>query len=147
VVDLDLRLPGGRARFEELVRRSDLVVHSFSRRVMPNLGYGPSELQALDPDVATLAITAFPDACAQRDWVAYGSGVHAISGLGMLDGRPTPAPVAYPDPLAGVAAFAVALSLLGRHDPGARQPCHAEVSLAGVVAPLVPATAAAGVGA
>jgi hypothetical protein len=140
VVDLDLRRPADRERFEALVRRADLVVHSFSRRVMPNLGYGPGELRALNPDVATLAISAFPAGCREEAWLAYGSGVHAASGLGLVAGQPMPATVAYPDPLAGLAAFAVALSLVGR-TPGA--PASAEVSLAGVVAPLVPAPVAA----
>ena len=40
-----------------------------------------------------------------RPWVAFGRGVHAASGLGMVAGAPTPALLAYPDPLAGLAAF------------------------------------------
>ena len=50
----------------------------------------------------------------ESSWVAFGRGVHAASGLGMVDGVPTPALLAYPDPLAGLVAFAAVLRALGR---------------------------------
>jgi hypothetical protein len=139
VVDLDLRVDDDRRRFEQLVRSADLVVDSFSRRVMPNLGYGPVELRALRPQVATLSIVAFDPNSPYADWVAYGPGVHAMSGLaetnrGADDARPRfrPAPIAYPDALAGMAAFASALDALAVEGPTA----HRTVSLAGAIAPL-----------
>jgi hypothetical protein len=137
IVDLDLRLAADRHRFEELVSGADLVVDSFSRRVMPNLGYGPAQLRALRPELATLSIVAFPAGSAEQDWIAYGPGVHATSGLAELDhdGRPRfrPAPIAYPDVLAGLAAFAAGTELLAA--PG--RSAHREVSLAAALAPLV----------
>jgi hypothetical protein len=133
VRQLDLRRTADREQFEKLVADADLVIDSFSRRVMANLGYSPDELRAIKPDIATLSITAFPGQVPERDWLAYGSGIHAISGLGMLSGQPTPPPVAYPDPLTGIRAFAMALGLLGRRD---ERP-HVELSLLGSVAPLI----------
>lgn len=132
-VDLDLRRARDRERFEQLVAEADLVVDSFHRRVMPNLGYGPDDLRRLNPEVATLSITAFPDRSPERDWLAYGGGIHAASGLGALTGRPSPAPVAYPDALTGLRAFGVALGLLG--GSGARP--HVELSLLGSISPLL----------
>lgn len=132
IVDLDLRRPADRAEFEALVRRSDVLVASFSRRVLPNLGYDRDQLRRLNPGLRTLSITAFPGDAAERDWVAYGGGVHAASGLGLVDGRPRPAPVSYPDPLTGLAAFARVLDLLAQDAPG-----DAEVALAEVIAPLL----------
>lgn len=134
LLDLDLRRAADRCEFEHLVRSADVLVHSFSRRVMPNLGYGRDRLRCLNPRLATVAISAFGSHQPEHDWVAYGGGVHAASGLGLLGGVPTPAPIAYPDPLAGLAAFTSAVELLGRPTPGG----HAEVSLAGVIAPLLP---------
>lgn len=134
VLDLDLRDQTGRAEFEDLVKGADLLVQSFSRRVMPNLGYGVPELQQLNPSIATLSIAAFPVHLAERDWISYGSGIHAISGLGMLSGAPRPANTAYPDALTGIRAFGVALGLLGADCPSA----HAEVTLLGSVAPIAP---------
>lgn len=130
VIDLDLRVDRDRRRFEQLLRRADLVIDSFSRRVMPNLGYAPQDLRRINPNVASLSIVAFPDDCPERDWIAYGGGVAALSGLG--DGI-CAAALPYPDPLAGLRAFAVALQLLARGGP---QP-HAEVSLLGTLAPLL----------
>ena len=49
VVDLDLRSPTDRARFEQLLASADLLVESFSRRVMGNLGYDDDRLRAAQP--------------------------------------------------------------------------------------------------
>jgi hypothetical protein len=133
IVDLDLSDPDDRALFEDLVRRADLVIDSFSRRVMPNFGYSPAQLHCMNPEVATISITAFPRHAPESQWISYGSGIHAASGLGMTSGEASPPPVAYPDPLTGLRAFAVALGLVGCH--GFRP--HVELSLMGSVAPLV----------
>lgn len=135
VVDLDLRDASDRRRFEALLDRADLLIDSFSRRVMPNFGYGRPALAARWPRLAALSITAFPASAAEADWIAYGPGVHAAMGLGDRGpGRSfDPAPVAYPDALAGLAAFASAAELLAR-GPGA--PASTEVSLAAAVTPL-----------
>ena len=113
-VDIDLRTPAGRDAFERLVAQSDLVVESFSRRVMPNLGY--ADLRAINPAVSTVSIRSFPVGSPERDWVAYGRGVHAAAGLGMWNGRPQPVPIAYPDPLTGFTAFAACVAAIGRSD-------------------------------
>ena len=143
VVDLDLRDDSDRRRFEALLDRADLLIDSFSRRVMPNFGYGRPALAARWPRLAALSITAFPASAAEADWIAYGPGVHAAMGLGDRGpGRSfDPAPVAYPDALAGLAAFASAAELLAR---GPSAPASAEVSLAATVTPLT--RLAAGVG-
>lgn len=135
VVDLDLREDSDRRRFESLLDQADLLIDSFSRRVMPNLGYGRPALAGRWPRLAALSITAFPASAAEADWIAYGPGVHAAMGLGDRGpGRAfEPAPVAYPDALAGLAAFAVSAELLTR-SPAI--PVGSEVSLAAAVAPL-----------
>lgn len=135
VVDLDLRDDSDRRRFEALLDRADLLIDSFSRRVMPNFGYGRPALAARWPRLAALSVTAFPASAPEADWIAYGPGVHAAMGLGDRGpGRSfEPAPVAYPDALAGLAAFASAAELLAR---GPSAPASAEVSLAATVTPL-----------
>jgi hypothetical protein len=136
---LDLRDGDDRRRFDDLVARSDLVVDSFSPRVMPNLGLTHEVLAGLNPDVLTLSVPAFPPG-PMRDWVAYGTGVHAVSGLGRLPPgsiAPYAAPaVTYPDPLAGLAAAAAGLAgLVGRSRGWA--PTHLEVPLESAVLPLL----------
>ena len=130
-VDLDLRTTPGRAAFELLVAEADVLVESFSARVMPNLGYDAGALRAVNPRLTTVSIRAY----AGCEWVAYGRGVHATSGLGMINGRPQPASIAYPDPLTGFAAFAATLEALGAAEP----PVSVEVSLAATIAPLAAA--------
>jgi len=134
-VDLDLRNDAGRHEFERLVAESDVVVESFSRRVMSNLGY--PDLRAINPAVSTVSIRSFPADSPERDWVAYRRGVHAASGLGMWEGRPQPVPIAYPDPLAGFTAFTAARDAIGRA-------VNVEVTLAEAIAPLRPGPLATG---
>ena len=60
-------------------------------------------------------------------------GVHALSGLGDNgDGTFSEPSVAYPDPLAGLAAFATVVELLERAEPK-----HAEVAMLDVLQPLL----------
>lgn len=123
IIDLDLRQPHDRGTFEALAKKADLLVHSFSRRVMPNLGYDHEQLRAINPALGSVAISAFPLGSPEQDWLAYGSGIHAVTGLGLVSGRAKPAPVAYPDPLTGYAAARAALQVLDTSD-------HIEVTLA-----------------
>lgn len=119
--DLDLRQDEARRSFLDLVADADVVVESFSPRVLPNLGLDLPTLLAVNPDVLLVSMPAFAPASPERDWVAYGTGVHAASGLGVGDdGRAWAPAVTYPDPLGGLAAFAavctaLAMGLRGRH--------------------------------
>ncbi|MEO5898956.1 MAG: CoA transferase [Ilumatobacteraceae bacterium] len=132
-LDLDLRCVEDRTAFERIIAGADVVLESFSPRVMANFGYSPAELRRHNPRVATVSLRAFPSTSPMHDWLGYGRGAHAASGLGLLDGRPQRARFAYPDPIAGLVAFATVLDVLGRTHP----PRSAEVSLAGVIEPLV----------
>lgn len=135
---LDLRRAPDRRAFRDLVASADLVVDNFSPRVPPNLGTTHRDLAAINPMVASLSLPAFPPG-PQRDWVSYGTGVHAASGLGDTGGTGAaafaPPIVTYPDPLGGLTAAVAALALLLARDRGGR-PGHAEVALADAVAPL-----------
>jgi crotonobetainyl-CoA:carnitine CoA-transferase CaiB-like acyl-CoA transferase len=136
--DLDLRRTADRRAFDELVAAADLVVDNFSPRVAPNLRTTHRDLAAVNPTVLSLSLPAFPPG-PQRDWVSYGTGVHAASGLGDVGGAAAvgfAAPiVTYPDALGGLTAAVAALALVVARDRGAR-PGHAEVALADAVAPL-----------
>ncbi len=131
-VPWDLHLGSDRGEFESAVAGADVLVESFSARVMPDLGYPPEALHRLNPRLTIVAIRAFPSTSPEASWVAYGRGVHAASGLGLIGGETAPALLAYPDPLAGLAAFGTVLAALG--GPGGSVE---EVSLAGAVSPLL----------
>ena len=133
---LDLRRERDRASFEQLLAESDLLVESFSRRVMPNLGYDEERLRAIRPGLLIAAVRAFGPG-EKAAWIAYGSGIHAASGLADL-GRERfgAACVSYPDPLAGVALFAAMVGqVLSRERTG--RASTVEVSLWDALRPLL----------
>lgn len=139
LVDLDLRDPDQRRTFDGYLAVADLLVTSMSRRALVNLRLAPSQLATdRSQPPSTLAITAYDDDSPEADWIAYGSGVHATSGLGWLDAEPQPCAFSYPDPLAGLCAAATAADLLSKPRPSA-----ATVSLAAAVEPLALAAHAA----
>ena len=131
-VPWDLRMADDRALFEAAIRGADVLVDSFSARVLPNLGYSADVLHRLNPRLTIVSVRAFPTTSAEASWVAFGRGVHAASGLGVVDGRPVPALLAYPDALAGLLAFGAILDALG--GPGGES---IEVSLGAAMAPLL----------
>lgn len=134
VAELDLRAPSDRERFEALVARADVVVDSFTPRVMPNFGYGPDELQRLNPGVLSASVRAFPRG-PRHHWRGYGSAAHAVSGLAD-SGAPgfRACPISYPDPLAGLALTAGVMAQLAGLTRGRSSTC--ETSLLGAVMPL-----------
>lgn len=131
VIDIDTRFTAGRHDLERLLASADLLVSSLSPRALTNLGLLPQQLSARHPRLRTLAITAFEPDAPERNWVAYGTGVHAVVGLGWLGDKPQVPAYSYPDPLAGLKAASVAAGQLAGSAPQ-----HERVSLAGAVAPL-----------
>ena len=131
-VELDPRHPAGRRDLRELLATADLLVTSLSPRALANLELLPEQLRIHHPRLRTMAITAFESDSPERDWIAYGTGVHAASGLGWLSDEPQAPAYSYPDPLAGLLAAGVAVDQLAGVAPQ-----HTRVSLAGAVAPLV----------
>lgn len=131
VVDLDLRQATQFDAFLALAAESDVVIDTFSPRVMANFG-----LDVTPGGATRVAMPAFGGG-PERDWVAYGSGVHAASGLGDLgDGRYAPPAVSYPDPVGGFLATLAALAAIvgrARHRPVAG----IVTSLATAIGPLV----------
>ena len=131
VAELDLRLAADRRSLDQMLASADLLVTSLSPRALANLDLLPSQLCSRHPGLRTMAITAFESSSAERGWIAYGTGVHAASGLGWLGDEPRAPAYSYPDPLAGLRAAAVALDQLAGT---ALQ--HQGVSLARAVTPL-----------
>jgi hypothetical protein len=130
---LDLRDPAGRAELEHLIAGADVVIDSFSPRVMPNFGLTPEHLDSLRPGIVSVGLPAFPSDVAERDWVAYGTGIHAISGLGDDGAGGFWSPIVpYPDPIAGLSAAVTVLGMLAGGGPR-----HARVSLLDSIRPLL----------
>jgi crotonobetainyl-CoA:carnitine CoA-transferase CaiB-like acyl-CoA transferase len=123
---LDLTQPPDRSELIERAGCADVVIDSFSPRVLANFGLDPTRMAT-----AWISMPAFPPG-PHRAWVAYGTGIHAASGLGdQEDGTFTSPSVAYPDPVAGFTAAWTLLSILSDGGSG-----HHEVALASALAPL-----------
>lgn len=140
--DLDLRVADQMEEFLELAAGCDVVIDSFSPRVMPNFGVA----DRLEGDPVVVSMPAFPPG-PHRDWVAYGAGVHALMGLGDRGDATFREPaVSYPDPLAGfTGALAVLAAAVGRDRGVAVR--RVESTLAGAVEPLAGVGGGAGWGA
>jgi crotonobetainyl-CoA:carnitine CoA-transferase CaiB-like acyl-CoA transferase len=101
---LDLQGDEGRRQFEELVRRSDVVIDSFSFGTTTRLGIDHDSLVALNPRLITCSITAYGEHPAHRDRPGYDGLVAARTGLlydqkgrrgtamEFINGRPGPYP-------------------------------------------------------
>jgi hypothetical protein len=130
---LDLRDATQRTELERLIADADAVIDSFSPRVMPNFGLTPDRLDRLRPGIVSVSLPAFPSDVAEHDWVAYGTGIHAISGLGDDGAGGFRSPIVpYPDPVAGLTAAVTVLGMLAGGGPR-----HARVSLLDSIRPLL----------
>jgi crotonobetainyl-CoA:carnitine CoA-transferase CaiB-like acyl-CoA transferase len=135
---LDLAAADGRQAFLRLAAQADAVIENFSPRVMPNFGLDAASLARANPGLVTLAMPAFGATGPWANYVAYGSGMELVSGLGTvgLAGRPAPAPVPYLDYLAGAfGAAAVVAALLTRDRDG--RGCHLEAAQREVACQLI----------
>jgi crotonobetainyl-CoA:carnitine CoA-transferase CaiB-like acyl-CoA transferase len=130
---LDLRQPDDRLDLDRLIAAADVVIDSFSPRVMPNFGLTPDQLDRLRPGIVSVGLPAFPGDVPERDWVGYGTGIHAISGLGDDGAGGFWSPIVpYPDPVAGLTAAVTVLGMLAGDGPR-----HARVSLLDSIRPLL----------
>ena len=135
---LDLRDAADRAAFTALAGSCDVVIDSFSPRVMPNFGLSV-EIASGPARPVMVSMPAFPPG-PRRDWVAYGTGVHAVLGLGdRCDGTFESPAVSYPDPLAGLTAALAVLAALASRRLG-EGPRRVEVALESASRPLLRAS-------
>jgi len=139
-ITLNLNRPLGATVFKRLVKVSDAVVENFSPRVMANFGLDYPVLQEVNPGIIMVSISGYGNDGPYRDYVAYGGGIEAMTGLSRLtaypDSGPLVAGVAYADATAGLhAAFAVLAALRHRRRTGRGQ--HIDLSLREALAPLL----------
>ena len=137
---IDLSKPRGVEVFKRLVKISDVVVENFSPRVMPNFGLGYEVLKGINPRIIMISISAYGQNGPYRDYVSYGEGIEAMSGLSKLTAYPDGAPLkpgtAYADATAGLhAAFAIMAALRYRRVKGVGQ--YIDLSMREALTPLL----------
>jgi crotonobetainyl-CoA:carnitine CoA-transferase CaiB-like acyl-CoA transferase len=117
---LDLSCAAGRDVFLRLTRQADVVVESFSPRVLPNFGLDYAALAATNPRLLLLSMPAFGADGPWGHYVAYGSGLELVTGLAarLANRAPAPAPLPYLDYLAGAYGAVGLLAALLARDRG-----------------------------
>jgi crotonobetainyl-CoA:carnitine CoA-transferase CaiB-like acyl-CoA transferase len=141
-VSLNLKQPGARDVFADLVRHADFVVENFSAGTLDRLGVGYTFARAINPRVIYCSISGFGATQAPGTGKAMDNIIQALSGLMMTSGTPDEPPVRVGVPMADLVTpvFAVvgALAALRQRDAsGVGQ--HVDVSMLGVLTSLVAA--------
>jgi crotonobetainyl-CoA:carnitine CoA-transferase CaiB-like acyl-CoA transferase len=119
---LDLQSPRGRELLCRLIATCDVVVESFTPRVLDQMGLDFAAIQSIRPDAVMLRMPGFGVDGPWRDNPAFAYVIEAASGLTWLTGYPdrTPYdPYSIGDPNAGVHALnALLLALEHRRRTG-----------------------------
>jgi len=141
-VTLDLKQPGSREVFGDLLSQADIVVDNFSAGALDRLGIGYGYACEINPRVIYASITGFGEQPATGSGKAMDSIIQALSGLMMTSGLPADPPVRVGVPVADLLApvFAVLgiLAALRQRDVTGRGQ-RVDVSMLGVLTSLVAA--------
>lgn len=78
---LNLRAPQGKALFEQMVAKADVVLTNFKPGTMASLGLGFDDLRRIKPDLIMVESSAFGDTGPWRTRMGYGPLVRAATGL------------------------------------------------------------------
>lgn len=139
-ITLDLTKPLGVEVFKKLVKVSDVLVENFSPRVMANFGLDYPALKQVNPEIIMISMSGYGQDGPYRDYVTYGEGIEAMTGLCRLtaypDGEPLKPGIAYADAASGLfAAFAILAALRYRRLTGKGQ--YIDLSMREAVTPLL----------
>ena len=123
---LDLNKEEAREIMRKLIAGADVVVESFTPRVMANFGLGYDALKAIKPDLIMCSLSGYGQNGPMRDYGAYGMGLEPASGIssitGYKDGPPMRSGLSFTDPYSGfVGAGAVLTALHYRRRTGKGQ--------------------------
>lgn len=122
-ITLDLTKKEGLQLFQQLVRKSDVLLENFRAASSERLGLGPDKLLALNPRLILCSISGFGRTGPLSELPGYDFAIQALSGLmsitGPVEGPPCKAGVAVSDVLTGLyAAVAVLACLHARSQSG-----------------------------
>jgi crotonobetainyl-CoA:carnitine CoA-transferase CaiB-like acyl-CoA transferase len=90
---LDLKTAEGADILKRLVREADVLVESFSPRVLPSLGLDYGTLAKINPGLVMTSISSFGQTGPYRDYRAESITTYALSGGMSLTGDPARAPL------------------------------------------------------
>nr|WP_083275160.1 CoA transferase [Pseudonocardia sp. HH130630-07] len=126
-VTLDLRSDAGRRAVLDLAARSDVVLENFRPGTLERWGLGPAELDAANPDVVLVRISAFGQTGPLAGRPGFAAVAEAMGGLralvGEADRPPSRTGVSIGDSIAGLyGAFSAVMGLYQREASGAARP-------------------------
>ncbi len=141
-VTLDLKRPGSREVYADLVRKADIVVENFSPGALRRLGVDYPFARALNPRIIYCSISGFGANQGTGTGKAMDSIIQALSGVMMTSGNPGEPPVRVGVPLADLlapvfAVIGILAALRQRDQTGIGQ--QVDVSMLGVLCSLVAA--------
>jgi crotonobetainyl-CoA:carnitine CoA-transferase CaiB-like acyl-CoA transferase len=141
-VTLNLKQPGAREVFADLVRTADIVVENFSAGTLDRLGVGYPFARSINARVVYCSISGFGATTAPGTGKAMDSIIQALSGLMLTSGTPDEPPVRVGVPIADLLApvfgvVGILAALRQREATGTGQ--HVDVSMLGVLTSMVAA--------
>jgi crotonobetainyl-CoA:carnitine CoA-transferase CaiB-like acyl-CoA transferase len=141
-ITLNLKQPGARGVFADLLRQADIVVENFSAGTLERLGVGYSFSRSINPRVIYCSVSGFGATQAPGTGKAMDNIIQALSGLMMTSGTPDDPPVRVGVPVADLVApvfgvVGILAALRQRDASGVGQ--HVDVSMLGVLTALVAA--------
>jgi crotonobetainyl-CoA:carnitine CoA-transferase CaiB-like acyl-CoA transferase len=117
-VCLNLKAPGARELFLELVRKSDVVIENFSPRAMSRLKLTYDHLRGVNSQIIYASLPAFGQHGPYGQYIGYGPGVEPMTGIAAILGyegdQPRVSGTAITDPMGGMAGAAGVLTALDR---------------------------------
>jgi crotonobetainyl-CoA:carnitine CoA-transferase CaiB-like acyl-CoA transferase len=103
---LDLKQERGRELLCALLAKADIVIANMRAGALDRMGFSYDVLRQLNPRIVAVSMTGFGEAGPERDRMAYGSLIDALSGVaasnGPVGGGPTDFVMSLPDPCAGM---------------------------------------------
>jgi len=141
-VTLDLKQPGARDVFADLLRHADVVLDNFSAGTLDRLGIGYDFGRTVNSKAIYCSISGFGGGGASGTGKAMDSIIQALSGLMMTSGAPGDPPIRVGVPIADLLApvfgvVGILAALHGRETTGTGQ--QVDVSMLGVLTSLVAA--------
>lgn len=127
---LDLKAPGGKEAFRDLLAKSDGLITNFTPGMLERLGFSNEVLWSINPALVVVEMPAYGNSGLMRSWTALGPTMEQVAGMcamvGYGDGRPVSTGPAYLDPIGAFhGASAMLTALLHRQRTGETQ--HVEV--------------------
>ena len=117
-VVLDVKQAAGLALLKQIVANADLIIDNMRPGSLARMGLDMGTLRALNPHIVAVAMSGFGEDGPERDRMAYGSIIDALSGVAASNGAPgrgpTDFPMSLPDPAAGIHAAIAATAALYR---------------------------------